>query len=305
MKKFLKLFLTLALSTSLWTQMSLAVESTGAPAASAASVQHGDIYGADRSVDAIAKQALSNADAESVYSITLSESNAPEDFDIMITRRSGKLYSFKYCKARNADQTLTEISAVRRLRFAKPDFFTNFATSNDLLSHYFNGPNCVQLGNSQIYAEQAHYDINDSHRSATTTSTVLHSIGGAIGTFGGTIWGANAIADISEIKKANNSLGTAKFILTKMPKIAPTLAIGVIGAGLFEFVDAVETYRNNQTIDAVANSSYVYAYTIYVNQYTATKDFAGETVVPSMKTFTENFNKGLGLLLKRHYFIEL
>jgi hypothetical protein len=286
--KLSKICISAVLCLSSLTQNALADANAAAAAPQA---------GAPKPQTNILKNYLTQTPAKPSYNVTLSEGPNPEDFDIMITRRVGKVYSFKYCKAYNADGSPTEVFSIRRLRFETPNILSDAKTSSVILSQFFDSPNCDFFTRSKVYAVREQYDVGQK-TSNTGTDTAWTTIGTGIAGIASVGVSANILSEIRELKRQNNTLSLRKlFFSSRYPWFQTAFVIAAVGAGVKGAFLVPKLSHENYSIDAVANSTYVHA---------AYADSIGtEDKASSMKEFMSDFISGLDLMTKNSYFVAL
>lgn len=256
--------------------------------------------------------------ATAMYTVVLSDGNGPRDKDILITRRNGKIYSFKYCKAENADGSPSVIAKVRQLRFTQPTYFKNpnsIKTLNQFFNssscHFFDGSNYdIPITKGKLYGEVNHYEVNQVSRgdkvpyensSDITENSGWLGAGSVLFAIAGFGSGIVTGTSYSKSRSQNQTLSASKFIFSKnfpWSKTFFTTSLLAAAGGLIHYT--TQSMEKNASIDAIAYASYVNAY--YDEKPDET---AHEFVTPSMEEFLKHFSAGLNLLTKKNYFTEL
>ncbi len=244
--------------------------------------------------------------AKAVYTFTDSDGASPSDYDIMITRRIGKIFSFKYCRSLNADGSANEIAQIRTLRMSRPDFFKTYANANGFLAHYFSSSFCQNFTPATVYGEKFVYDVLNA-QSNTGADRGAWIIGGIVTGIGSVISSSFLIGEIAATKKQNNALGLFKYVgSSKFPWVFGTLSTVLISTTVGAFFMQNEAHAKNAKIDAFANSSYVYEYDEHRSNEKAMRTTYGcETNVSSMSEFRSQFLAGLDLLVLKKFFVRI
>ncbi len=256
------------------------------------------------------KNALTAVHEDMHFTLVVSNGNNPQDFDVMITRRAGNFYSFKYCRAHNADGSPNEIALIRQLHLAYPGYFKKWTKERkNIISGYFESPNCSFVGNSQIYASVTHYKPKlDSQESWGGPG--VSGISGVVSAVTGIV----TIGELIDMKRQTNTLSYSKIIFAKnSPWPFGVVSIALLGVSVKSAMlwhkDVKANDASKSTYDAENAKLNEFARATYEfnldRQSNTQSSLDGQIEVESMKTFNESFTAGLNLLLKTNSFRRL
>lgn len=211
------------------------------------------------------------------YGMVLSFGTKPGDQDLMLVRRKGRLFSFKYCRANNPNP-VPEVIQVHKDYFVNPSKYNG--SNQQALEDLFNSPVCRIMGHDTYgLTEKFEGDRNVFGWTLASGATGIFSLF--------TIpWLSE---DISTLRAAQNTDTALRFFFsTKFPHdffVLPTIAASLAARAYYN-------YRHNDLIESVEHGTRV--------------TYAGiDSVVaaPSMSDFMSRFTKGFTLLLEDQTFV--
>jgi hypothetical protein len=228
------------------------------------------------------------------YALTMSLGDQPSDKDILITRKEGNVYSFKYCRAYDKKGALTPVAEIRRGYFLTPEKFSHASVNYTVLEPLFKSPYCELIG-APAYGLTQTPSTDQDGRSDTGGGTFILGVGTIISS-GISLFSLATLHDqIKEIRRSSNTLtGWALFRSGKYPHGALGSFIGFMGAAAGAAYFGYQNHLDNVSRDAVVNSTYA-------------RFLTGSAVLvqDSMADFKRDFEIGLKTALKDKVFIEL
>jgi hypothetical protein len=212
------------------------------------------------------------------FGMVLSFGTKPGDQDLMLVRRFGRLFSFKYCRANNPNP-VPEVVQVHKDYFVNPGKY-NDTNAQQALEALFKSPVCRTMGHDS-------YGLTEKFRGDRSVVGWGIASGGAaiFSTFGIPIF----LEDISTARSAQNTDTALRFFFSsKFPHgylIMPAAAAS-LGAR------AYYNYRQNNLVESVGHGTRI-----------TYEGFSPVVVALSMSDFMSRFTKGFTLLLEDQTFV--
>jgi hypothetical protein len=212
------------------------------------------------------------------YGMVLSFGTNPGDQDLMLVRRYGRLFSFKYCRANNPNP-VPEVIQVHKDYFANPRKY-NDVGDQQVLEDLFNSPVCRIMG-------------HDSYGLSEKLQWDLSVFGWTVASGGTGIFSLFTIPllreDISTARKVQNT-GTALgfFFSRKFPHsylVLPTIAAATGARAFYNF-------QRGHLIESVGDGTRA-----------TYQGYRPVVVAPSMSDYMSRFTKGFTLLLEDKTFV--
>lgn len=227
------------------------------------------------------------------YALTMSLGDQPSDKDILITRKEGNVYSFKYCRAHDKKGALTPVAEIRRGYFLTPEKFSQASVNYAVLEPLFKSPYCELIGGAAYGLTQTP-DV-EAGRSNTGSGTFVLTAGTVISS-GFSLFSLNILHEqINRIRQSSNTLtGWALFRSGQYPHGALSCFIGFMGAAAGAAYFGYQNHLDNVGRDAVVDATYA-------------RFLTGSAVLvqDSMTNFKRDFEIGLKTALQDKVFIEL
>jgi hypothetical protein len=249
----------------------------------------------EAAIDAETAKLKDDADTGYKYAMVMSSGGKAHDKDLLLIRKQGKLYSFKYCRAFTPKGAVPELAQIRKDYFLNSSKYQDVRQNREILGLLFKSSLCETVG-APAYAMtgDAHLDERN-FESDTGGATAAYSVGGAVLLAFSWINIPNLLSEIAQDRANKNTETTMRyFFSSSFPHGTTALTIGLIGAAAGAGYLAYQNHLENNTIDAMINGSYAR----FVSPNTV-------LVADSMDEFMQNFVKGLGALLKNKVFVIL
>jgi hypothetical protein len=212
------------------------------------------------------------------FGMVLSFGTKPGDQDLMLVRRQGRLFSFKYCRA-NTPNPVPEVIQVHKDYFVNPSKY-NDVNKQQALQDLFNSPVCRIMGHDSYGLTEKFY----GDRSVFGWSLAS----GATGIF--SLFTIPMLSeDISTARAAQNTDTALGFFFSrKFPHsylVLPTIAASTAARAYYN-------YRHNDLIESVGHGTRI-----------TYEGIEPVVVAPSMSDFMSRFTKGFTLLLEDQTFV--
>lgn len=248
----------------------------------------------EAAIDAETAQLKDEADTSFKYAMVMSVGEKAHDKDILLIRKQGKLYSFKYCRAFTPKGAVPELAQIRRDYFLNQRKYQDVQQNGEVLGPLFKSSLCGIVG-APTYAMTRDADLDRDFSSDTGGGTVAFSVGGAVLLTASTINTVNVLVRIAQDRADKNTETALRYIFSSaFPHGSVAITIGLLGAAAGAGYLAYQNHHENNAIDAMINGSYAR----FVSPNTV-------LVADSMDEFMQNFGKGLNVLLKKKLFVIL
>lgn len=220
------------------------------------------------------------------YGMVMSMEDKGEDKDLLIIRKQGNLYSFKYCRANN-NGPVEEVLNVRRDYFVNQTKYEDSNTNDETIGKLFTSAACKTVGH------ETYGVVGNKPVYIYIAPDIIGNLGGAF------LTSLTAVITVDAVRaqrlEQNTETVFRYFFSSKFPHamVGWTIAVFGLAAG-----SGYLTYREFKKPDAL---SALDEGTIY--RFKA--DRSAVAVEGSMADFMKNFEAGLQLALDKGHFIIL
>lgn len=220
------------------------------------------------------------------YGMVMSMEDKGEDKDLLIIRKQGNLYSFKYCRANN-NGPVEEVLNVRRDYFVNQTKYEDSNTNDETIGKLFASAACKTIGH-ETYAT-----VEDKPILNYIAPAFIMTVGGTVSE-GLAAW-ATVLAIQAGRLRQNTETVFQYFFSSKFPHAMVGLTIAVFGVAAGSGYLTYRELKKTNALSALDEGT----------SYRFKADRSAVAVEGSMTDFMKNFEAGLQLAIDNGNFIIL